>query len=76
MPLLEREGEVERLAAAIAAARDDGRGAVVVVEGAAGLGKTALLRHAGSLASGLRVLSASGSELEHEIGRASCRERV
>ena len=68
MPLLEREGEVERLAAAIAVARDDGRGAVVVVEGAAGLGKTALLRHAGSLASGLRVLSASGSELEHEFG--------
>jgi len=66
--LLERESEVERLAVALAGARDAGRGAVVVIEGAAGVGKTWLLRHARSLATGMRVLSASGSELEHEFG--------
>ena len=45
-----------------------GAARVVVVEGAAGLGKTRLLRQARSLATGLTVLSASGSELEHEFG--------
>jgi hypothetical protein len=66
--LLEREPEVARLAAALADARGGGgRGAVVVVEGAAGLGKTTLLRAARASASGMTVLSASGSELEHEF---------
>ena len=67
VPLLEREGEASVLAAALAGAAE-GRGAVVVIEGAAGLGKTRLLRHAAELASGARVLTASGSELEHEFG--------
>ncbi|WP_028063390.1 AAA family ATPase [Solirubrobacter soli] len=66
MRLLEREDELARLAAALAGARE-GRGSVVVVEGAAGLGKTALLREARAAASGMTVLSASGSELEHEF---------
>ena len=60
--------ELARLAAAIAGARDDGRGAVVVVEGAAGLGKTALLRRAARRRPERPVLWASGSELEHEFG--------
>ncbi|MDA0161109.1 AAA family ATPase [Solirubrobacter ginsenosidimutans] len=66
--LLEREVEAARLAAAVEGAAA-GRGAVVVIEGAAGLGKTRLLRHAAELASSsARVLTASGSELEHEFG--------
>ena len=67
MPLLEREVEASVLAAAVKGAAA-GRGAVVVIEGAAGLGKTRLLRHAAELASGARVLTASGSDLEHEFG--------
>jgi DNA-binding CsgD family transcriptional regulator len=65
--LLEREVEATVLAAAVAGAAA-GRGTVVVIEGAAGLGKTRLLRHAAGLAAGARVLTASGSDLEHDFG--------
>ncbi|MGH3768464.1 MAG: ATP-binding protein [Pseudonocardiaceae bacterium] len=63
--LVEREAEVralERSLAELAA----GRGGVVVVDAAPGLGKTVLLRHARdlALADGFRVLSARGAELE------------
>src|SRR5262249_36760759 len=44
---------------------DDGR--VVVVEGAAGIGKTRLLSEARSLASGFEVLSARAGELEGDF---------
>ena len=63
--LLEREVEVERVRGALRAA---GRreGIVVVVEGAAGIGKSRLLEIARARASdlGFRVLSARGTELE------------
>jgi predicted ATPase len=63
--LLEREGELAALRAASGEAARGG-GHVVVIEGAAGIGKTSLLRAARTHAAGcgLRVLAARGSELE------------
>ena len=67
--LLERDRELEliELAAARAAAAD---GSMVLIEGAAGVGKTRLLREAAACGetSGFRVLSATGGEVEHELG--------
>jgi DNA-binding CsgD family transcriptional regulator len=64
-PLLEREHEVDRLEAAV---RGAGRraGAALIVEGAAGIGKSRLLDEACACASqlGLRVLDARATELE------------
>ena len=64
-PLLDREAESEVLQGLLAAAAA-GRGGVVVIEGPAGIGKTALVRHHAQAAAdqGLRVLRATGSELE------------
>ncbi|HTP21849.1 MAG TPA: AAA family ATPase [Solirubrobacteraceae bacterium] len=63
--LLEREHEVEHVQAAL---RDASKraGRAVVIEGAAGLGKSRLLELAGARASelGFRVLGARGTELE------------
>jgi len=66
--LLERDHELEQLRAAIAAATA-GAGAVVALEGEAGIGKTALLAHATNVArdAGMRVLVARGGELEREF---------
>jgi len=66
--LLEREGEIDALTAALDSAAE-GRGALVVIEAAAGLGKTALLRAALELGEerDLRPLAARGSELESEF---------
>jgi DNA-binding CsgD family transcriptional regulator len=63
--LLEREHEVERLRAALRAAGRQA-GAVLVIEGAAGMGKSRLLEEARTQAShfGLRVLAARATELE------------
>jgi DNA-binding CsgD family transcriptional regulator/tetratricopeptide (TPR) repeat protein len=63
--LLERESELELLSAALAAARA-GDGALVTVEGPAGIGKTRLLRAACEEArvAGATTLRADGSELE------------
>jgi predicted ATPase len=66
--LLERQTEVDALRRAL----DDsaaGRGHLVVVEAAPGLGKTTLLRHTRDLAGarGFRVLSARGSELDRDF---------
>src|SRR4051794_15508238 len=63
--LLERDDEVERLHAALDAAGLR-MGGALVVEGAAGMGKSRLLEEARVRASelGLRVLSARGTELE------------
>ncbi|HEX3786608.1 MAG TPA: LuxR C-terminal-related transcriptional regulator [Pseudonocardiaceae bacterium] len=66
--LLERESELlvlERSLTELAA----GRGGVVSVEAAAGLGKTTLLRHVRELATtaGFQVMSARGAELEQEF---------
>jgi DNA-binding CsgD family transcriptional regulator len=64
-PLLERTAELAAIAAAIAAARA-GTGAVLVVEGAAGIGKTRLLAHAcdQAVAAGMTVLTARAAEYE------------
>ena len=67
-PLLERSAELARIESALAEARA-GRGRFVVVEGPAGIGKTALLAAARAAAatSGMRVLRARGTELEREF---------
>ncbi len=44
-----------------------GKSAVLVVRGEAGVGKTALLRHAGERASGFRVVQIAGVESEMEL---------
>jgi DNA-binding CsgD family transcriptional regulator len=66
--LLEREREIVALDEALEAART-GEGRFVLVEGPAGIGKSALLAVARARAheSGCRVLSASGGELETEF---------
>src|SRR6186997_1835294 len=63
--LLEREHEVERVRAALRAAGQRA-GAALVIEGAAGVGKSRLLEEARVRASelGLRVLAARATELE------------
>jgi DNA-binding CsgD family transcriptional regulator len=64
-PLLERNDELARIESALADART-GRGRFVVVEGPAGIGKTALLTSARTAAaeSGMRVLRARATEME------------
>jgi DNA-binding CsgD family transcriptional regulator len=66
--LLERDDELGRIEAALAQARS-GRGTFTVVEGPAGMGKTALLAavRATAAANGMRVLRARGAELEREF---------
>src|SRR5215211_6294807 len=63
--LLERDGELGLIGGLVARV-GTGEGALVVIEGQAGVGKTELLRAAGELgeAEGLRVLRARGSELD------------
>jgi DNA-binding CsgD family transcriptional regulator len=64
-PLLEREEELALLDALLAKAHD-GQGAVAVVEGPAGIGKSRLLDAARERADGCRVLRARGGELERD----------
>ena len=66
--LLEREPQLTRLRRAVAAAAA-GTGSVVLIEGPAGIGKTALLLAGRQLAEqgGLRFLRARCSELEQEF---------
>jgi DNA-binding CsgD family transcriptional regulator len=73
--LLEREDELRRIGAAIAGARA-GRGTVLVLEGAAGVGKTRLLRAATELAaeSDMAVVSARGGQLETEFAFGVARQ--
>jgi DNA-binding CsgD family transcriptional regulator/predicted ATPase len=65
---LERSREVERLRGELGAAAA-GQGSVCVIEGPAGIGKTALLDVAAGLAGGLGVaaLRARGRELERDV---------
>lgn len=65
--LHERRGELAALAAAVAGAAD-GRGAVVLVEGPPGIGKTRLLGATAELArdAGLTVLQACGAQFERD----------
>lgn len=66
--LLERDQELARLESALTGARE-GRGTFVVLEGPAGIGKTALLAAARTAAanSGMHVLRSRGSELERDF---------
>jgi DNA-binding CsgD family transcriptional regulator len=66
--LLERSEELARIESALVAARS-GRGTFVVVEGPAGIGKTALLAAARTAAQdgGMRVLRGRGTELERDF---------
>lgn len=67
-PLLDRNNELVRIESALADARA-GRGRFVLVEGPAGIGKTALLTAARTAAttSGMHVLRATGTELERDF---------
>ncbi|MFZ0090989.1 MAG: AAA family ATPase, partial [Solirubrobacteraceae bacterium] len=67
--LLEREDEVAALGTVIGEVAG-GRSRVVLVEGAAGMGKTRLLveTHRLTIEANLRLLSARGGELEREFG--------
>jgi DNA-binding CsgD family transcriptional regulator len=66
--VLERDNELQMLAEALLSARA-GAGLLAIVEGAAGIGKTALLRLASARArdDGALVLSAAGAELERSF---------
>src|SRR5437762_13013315 len=66
--LLERNDELARIESALADART-GRGRFVVVEGPAGIGKTALLAAARTAATegGMHVLRARGTQLERDF---------
>ena len=66
--VLEREAELARLQAAVARARS-GHGSLLVVEGPAGIGKSALLdaTRAVAHAQGVRLLRARGGELERDF---------
>lgn len=72
--LLERDVELEEIASAVGDALA-GRGRLVVVEGAAGAGKSAVLAAARESATetGLRVLEARGTELEREFAFGAIR---
>jgi DNA-binding CsgD family transcriptional regulator len=66
--LLERESELDAIEAALGVAAE-GEGQLLVLEGEAGIGKSALLRAARAAAeeSGARVLAARGGELERSF---------
>jgi predicted ATPase len=68
--LIEREGDLETIAAALGDARAGERGGALLIEGAAGVGKTALLGEleAQAAGAGYRVLRARGSEMERDFG--------
>jgi DNA-binding CsgD family transcriptional regulator len=75
--ILDRDGELAVLRAAAAAAAA-GRGAVVLAEGPAGIGKTSLLRAACARppAAGLRILSARGLALERGFSYGIARQLI
>lgn len=75
MRLFERDRELREIEALLAAAVS-GRGAVLLVEGLPGIGKTALLAAARRLADArrLRMLTAVGGELDQELPFAIVRQ--
>lgn len=68
--LLGRDAERSRLDEMIAALRS-GESRVLVVRGAPGVGKSALLQHTAAAATGVRVLRATGVESEMELAFAA-----
>jgi DNA-binding CsgD family transcriptional regulator len=64
--LIGRAAERQAIDALVAGARL-GRSGVLVLTGEAGIGKTSLLEYAASVASGARLLRATGSEAEREV---------
>jgi len=76
-PLLERNVELTRIEAALGEARV-GRGTFVVIEGPAGIGKTALLTaaRAAALEAEMCVLRSRGTELESEFAFGVVRQLV
>ncbi len=75
--LVEREGELARAAHLLGRA-GDGDGALLVLEGAAGAGKTRLLREITALAGerALTVLTGRGSELERDFAFGVLRQAL
>ncbi len=75
--LLERGDELARIEAALRRGAE-GRGGFVMVEGTAGIGKTAVLRAACDRASalGMRVLRSRGAELEREFAFGVVRQML
>jgi DNA-binding CsgD family transcriptional regulator len=73
--LLERSGELARIQSAIARSRD-GSGSMIVIEGPAGIGKTALLATAcdAAEAQGMQVLRSRGAQLEREFAFGVARQ--
>ncbi len=71
--LLEREREIAALERLLARTRES-RGAVVLIEGPAGIGKTRLLAAARERARGMTVLTARCSELEREFSFGAVRQ--
>jgi DNA-binding CsgD family transcriptional regulator len=76
-PLLERSAELARIEAALGEARL-GRGTFVVIEGPAGIGKTALLgaARAAAVEAEMCVLRSRGTELESEFAFGVVRQLV
>jgi DNA-binding CsgD family transcriptional regulator len=75
--LLERDAELDALVGRLDALATSGRGAVVLVDGVAGIGKSALLRAlvaAARARAGVRVLSARGTEIELELAFGAVRQ--
>ena len=73
--LIGREAECARIEQVLSEARTGSSG-VLLVRGEAGIGKTALLRHAAEQAPGMSLLAASGVEFEAEIPFAGLLELV
>ena len=75
--LLERDRELERIRRHLQRARES-RGSALIVEGPAGIGKTAMLTAARDAAKseGFRVLRARGAELEREFAFGVVRQLV
>jgi DNA-binding CsgD family transcriptional regulator len=68
--LIEREDDLATIATALDGARSGERGGALLIEGPAGVGKTALLGRLEELAAGdgYRVLRSRGSEMERDFG--------
>jgi AAA ATPase domain len=73
--LIGRGREMARITAQLAEIHA-GRGAALMVQGEAGIGKTALLDYAADVAAGMRVLRVVGIESEAEVAFAALRSRT